>query len=126
MNPYPPNPPLGPHDRQDSRGRVRTFLGLGHPFANSGGWQWRSRLVVQEGVGRKLQKSEHVHHVNGNRADDRPDNLEVLACWYHGQVHAFAAAVIYTAKGVRFASPDNPESFSWPRRGAILGPAARL
>jgi hypothetical protein len=75
---------------------VRTYLGVGHPYANKAGWQWRSRLVMQELLGRVLHRSEHVHHIPevagtpANRADDRPECLEVLACEYHGRLHAFA------------------------------------
>ena len=124
-----PNPPLASNERQDGRGRVRVYLGVGHPDANSGGWQWRSRLVMQRLLGRRLHRGEHVHHiperrgVPANRADDRPENLELLACEYHGRLHGLAT-VLYRSRdaGGRFM-PEGP--FWWPRAGAVLGPAAR-
>jgi hypothetical protein len=127
-----PIPPLAHNERQDSRGRVRVYLGTGHRYANRGGWQWRSRLVMQELLGRKLHRSEHVHHIPetpglpANRADDRPERLELLACEYHGRLHAFATLVYrWRMEDGTFAPGRLYETQDWPRSGPVLGPAAR-
>lgn len=36
------------------------------------------RLVVSEKVGRQLTSNEVVHHLNGIRDDNRPENLEII------------------------------------------------
>lgn len=46
------------------------------------------RLVAEQALGRALEAGEVVHHRNGNRYDNRPENLEVLPAPAHAAHHA--------------------------------------
>lgn len=52
------------------------------------------REVVETHLGRKLLSTEHVHHRNENRSDNRLENLEVLDHKDHMQEHAVGEEMV--------------------------------
>jgi len=63
--------------RTTSRGHV-LVLRKDHPFANATGYVQEHRLVMEGILGRYLTRGEKVHHLNGIKDDNRPENLAVL------------------------------------------------
>jgi len=60
--------------RRKSKGWIY-LLRPNHPFAIRSGYILRSRLIMEKKIGRYLKPVEVIHHINGNRSDDRIENL---------------------------------------------------
>jgi len=67
-----------------------------HPSAmktsNWDGYIYEHILVAENRMGRRLKGNEVVHHLNGDRADNRYSNLLVLTRSQHMKLHAWLNA----------------------------------
>jgi hypothetical protein len=51
-----------------------------HPDANPAGYVFVHRWVAEQKIGRAIRKGEHVHHINENKQDNRPEKSHGRKC----------------------------------------------
>ena len=83
----------------------KIHIGKNHPTWRGGTKNWAGyrlisvygkqvrehRYLMEQHIGRKLQKNEVVHHINGDRADNRIENLEVKIKNLHDKEHTIGS-----------------------------------
>jgi len=68
------------------------------------------RSIMEAHLKRNLSRSEYVHHINGNKSDNRIENLTVLTASEHAKLHA--ADNLYCQKrGVYKKCPNCLDTF---------------
>ncbi len=71
----------------DKDGYVRVSGQWDHHRAGPGGFVYEHILVIEKKLGRKVLRSEHVHHENEVKSDNRPDNLFIKTPSEHNREH---------------------------------------
>lgn len=86
----------GAHTKKRRDGYIYVYC-PNHPFCSAEGYVMEHRLAMERKIGRYLEDYEVVHHKNGNRADNRLENLELMTKKDHARYHMIER---YKTKGV--------------------------
>jgi len=74
------------HKSVSGEGYVQIFS-PNHPFKTKRGYVREHRLVMEEHIGRYLKDDEIVHHINGDKQDNRIENLMIVSKVEHIKIH---------------------------------------
>ena len=72
--------------RITAQGYVEVFR-PNHPRARGNGYVFEHILVAERKLGRRLRPGEVVHHIDGNKQNNDPDNLAVMTQGEHTRIH---------------------------------------
>ena len=77
-------------------------------FLFDGKWVAKSRIVMEQKLGRTVRMNEVVHHINEDTTDDRLENLQAMMNSEHVSYHAKKEDAY-----LRFGSQDLENNPAW-------------
>ena len=84
----------------DKQSGYMLIRAVGHPLARKDGYAIEHRVVMCQKLGKIIKHYEHVHHLNGNKTDNRPENLMLVNATDH-------SLITYLEKTVRKLEEEN-------------------
>lgn len=87
-----------------------------HPKRTTNNYVLEHRVVMENYLGRLLNDNEVVHHINGNKKDNRIENLIVLSVDEHARLHGISVG----HQMVKLRCPWCKDVFDIERRQSFL------
>jgi transposase-like protein len=100
----------------DGRWMIQVPRGYKGKTYIGGRYVYEHRYLMEQKLGRLLRPGEVVHHRNGDRLDNRMENLEILEHRIHSRHHASEQRI----NTVLFRCPVCQSEFSRPRRQTFM------
>jgi hypothetical protein len=92
----------------------------GHPAAGPQGYVAEHRLVMEKSLGRYLRHDEVVHHINGDRKDNRIENLAIYSPSDHAHLHLIGRIWPSGKDSPSYGRKHTPETLEKIRAGISL------
>lgn len=70
-----------------STGHVKVRVGKGHPLGDPNGWAYEHTVVWVSAGNDRPKPGDVLHHVNGDKTDNRIENLQVMSRAAHNRLH---------------------------------------
>lgn len=88
---------------KDKQGYIQVYHPQ-HPCSNTNGYVYQHRLVMEEKLGRYLDKLEVVHHIDSDKSNNHPDNLELIESHsvHMSESHELARKVLALCSNLTF------------------------
>lgn len=118
------------HKKQRSEANIRYWNGKRKPRLQKNGYltlmiggskRYVHRMVMEEHIGRPLKPTEFVHHINGNKTDNRIENLEIISASEHARKHAVKSGLGKTNIGVSPVNKTSEEAINEIKKLRAIG-----
>jgi hypothetical protein len=70
-----------------SSGYIGIRVPMGHHLRMKNAYAYEHQLIAEEKLGRNLKPGEIVHHINGKKTDNRPENIEICSSLHEHKTH---------------------------------------
>jgi len=81
-------------------------------YRGKNGGKYEHVLIMEEKIGRSITKDEVVHHINGNKLDNRIENLELMSRAEHLRLHYPEREINNLGQFLKKEKEDKQPSFS--------------